>query len=362
MKLTLLIIFLLATYFTRAQLKIINKQFYVTGKIIGQENGIVSLSYINSEGKQVKDSCFLQNGNFYFRGEIIEPTLAVLRGAIKSLADDDPNSAGVYLEPGKITAIAEKNHFNEIKIIGSKTQSEYEALQRKYETVSHESDSAYEKFAEINYLFITTHPDSYVSAFQLALYATRWSVDTVRMLYNRLKPKIQESLYGKDVSKTINGIDNNSSGKIAKIFTNQDINGQSINLLNFRGKYVLLDFWASWCIPCRQGTPHLIQLFKKYHDEGLNIIGVSDDDNVKAWKMAIEKEGVGIWYNILSVIKINSTGHTNKTNKYESISEKFGIHVLPTKILIDKSGLIIGRYTGIEEEPMLDKKLKEVFK
>ncbi len=352
------LIFLLATYFTKAQLAIINKQFYFTGKISGQKNGIVSLSYINSEGKQVKDSCLLHYGNFSFKGKIIEPTLATLKGTVKSIADDDPNSASFYLEPGNITAIVKKNHLKEIKITGSKTQEEYETLQKKYETVDNKSDSAYEKFSKISYKFISTHPNSYISAFQLSLYKTRWPLDSVRLLYNQLSPVVQKSFYGKEVVESINEIDNNSVGKMAKPFKGIDINGESISLSSFKGKYVLLDFWASWCVPCRQGTPHLMELFKKYHDRGLDIIGVSDDDDIEAWKMAVGKDKVGIWHNILSGIKINNTGEINES---PWISKNFGIHVLPTKILIDKRGIIIGRYTGTEEEPALDEKLGGIF-
>ncbi|HEY5464673.1 MAG TPA: TlpA disulfide reductase family protein [Hanamia sp.] len=361
MKIIFLAIFLLATYFTRAQLKIINKQFHFSGKIIGQKNGTVSLSYINNEGKQVKDSCFLQNGNFYFKGEIIEPTLAVLRGAIKSLADDDPNSAGFYLEPGNITAIVEKNHFNKIRIRGSKTQREFEMLQKKYEVIdnTNTADSAYEKIAKINYEFITIHPDSYISAFQLALYKTRWSIDSVCMLYDKLNPKIQESFYGKDVAETINAIKNNTPGKMAKPFTSIDINGESVSLSNFRGRYVLLDFWASWCAPCRQGNPHLIELFKKYHDKGFNILGVSEDYNTGAWKTAIRKDGIDIWHNMLGLKK----DRNGKIDDKKGIDKIYGVQTLPTKILIDPNGIIIGRYggTGGEDESNLDIRLKEIF-
>ena len=247
-----------------------NKNFVLTGKLIGQLHGYVSLSYINSEGKQIKDSSLLQKGAFYFKGNIHEPTVAILRGSVNSIADDDPNAAGFFLEPDKMTAIAEKNNFKKIKITGSHTQKENEMLQKECEGIDNSSDSAYEAFSNLSYQFIYTHPNSYVSVFQLALYETRWPLDTVRMLYNGLNPKIRKSFYGKDIAESINEIDNNLPGKIAKPFTAININGQSINLSDFKGKYVLLDFWASWCVPCRQGNPHLIELFKRYHDRGLD--------------------------------------------------------------------------------------------
>ncbi len=357
MRIIFLVIFLLATYFTKAQLTIINKQFYFTGKISGQKNGIVSLSYINSEGKQVRDSCLLHYGNFSFKGKIIEPTLATLKGTIKSIADDDPNSASFYLEPGNITAIVEKNNFKKIKVTGSKTQKEFEMLQKKYDAITDGSDSAYEKFSVINNDFIITYPNSYVSSFLLVLYATRWPLDSIRMLFSRLSPSIQKSFYGKKVLESINEIDNNTTGKVSKPFTAIDINGASISLSNFKGKYVLLDFWASWCVPCREGTPQLIQLFKKYHKKGLEIIGISDDYNTEAWKIAVEKDSISIWYNILSGANLQT-----EIDDTSQINKKYGVQVLPTKFLIDRTGMIIGRYTGTDEEPALAEKLKAIFK
>lgn len=360
MKNTFLFIFFYLLFSSaQAQRAITNQQFYLNGKIIDQLNGVVSLLYFDNKGKEIKDSCVLNNGNFFFEGHISEPTLAALKGAIKSISDDDPNSTHFYLEPGKMTAVLEKDHFNKMKILGSKTQKEFEMLQTKYDNIDITSDSAYEKFSKVNYKFVATHPDSYVSAFQLALYETRWPLDSVRQLYNQFNPKIQKSFYGKEVAESVNDVDSNSPGRIAKSFTAKDIIGNSINLSDFKCKYVLLDFWASWCVPCRQGNPHLIELFKKYHHRGLNIIGISDDDNIEAWKTAVKKDKVGIWYNILSELKMNI--NTGKIGVSQSISKEFGIHVLPTKILIDKNGVIIGRYKGTEDEPGLDKKLSEIF-
>ena len=93
-----------------------------------------------------------------------------------------------------------------------------------------------EKFSKVNYKFVATHPDSYVSAFQLALYETRWPLDSVRQLYNQFNPKIQKSFYGKEVAESVNDVDSNSPGRIAKSFTAKDIIGNSINLSDFKCK------------------------------------------------------------------------------------------------------------------------------
>lgn len=358
MKIKFLMIFLFSTYSSSAQLKTI-KPFYLTGEISGQKNGIVSLSYLNPEGKRVIDSCLIKNGNFYFEGEISEPTIASLRGPVKSIADSDPNCASFFLEPENIAVLVEKDHFKDIKVSGSKTQKDFENLHSKYNNIQKESDSLFEIFGKINRDFIKSHPNSYVSSFHLSLYKGFWPIDSVRMLYQGLSTKIQNSQYGKEVAKRIHEIEANSIGDSAKQIIANDINGNPINLSDFRGKYVLLDFWASWCVPCRKESPHLIELFKKYHGQGLEVIGIADDsNNPDAWKNAIEKDGVNIWYNVLNGLETVTNGRFDRS---DLISTKYGVHIFPTKILIDKEGILIGRYKGAESQQELDKKLNEIF-
>jgi thiol-disulfide isomerase/thioredoxin len=258
-----------------------------------------------------------------------------------------------------MTATVTYDHFKEIKITGSKTQLEYEMLQKKYDAIDKNSDSLYEKFSNVTREFIINHPSSYVSAFHLSLYKTRWSIDSVKSLYTKLSPSMQNSFYGKEVKETIDEIENNSVGRKAKEFKTVDINGKEISLSDFKGKYVLLDFWGSWCVPCRQSMPHLIDLFRKYHDSGLEIIGVAEEDDSTdlAWRAAVKKDKTYIWYNVLST----PLTADQKIKNSSSIVKKFGVKVFPTKILIDPTGVIIGRYRGTADESALDKKLSELF-
>jgi thiol-disulfide isomerase/thioredoxin len=129
-----------------------------------------------------------------------------------------------------------------------------------------------------------------------------------------------------------------------------------------KGKYVLIDFWASWCVPCRKSMPHVKELYDRYKDKGLEVIGVSDDDrDTAAWVKAVAKDGTGIWHNVLRGLDWDKLRKNEKNDK--DISDKFGIHSLPTKILIDRNGMIIGRYDkGTEEEAAaMDKKMAEML-
>lgn len=123
---------------------------------------------------------------------------------------------------------------------------------------------------------------------------------------------------------------------------------------------MLVDFWASWCVPCRKGNPHLKELYSQYKAKGFEVIGISDDDrDHDAWKKAVAKDGLP-WQHVLRGLKYDAVKGFDKTN---DISELFGIHSLPTQVLIDPSGKIIARYgEGAAAHEDLDKKLAEVFK
>ncbi len=154
-----------------------DNQFTFTGKITEPQHPYVYLGYIDKDGKEIKDSCALHEGNFYFKGNINEPTKAYLKGNLKFMDDaENPNITDFYLEPKPITASLSYNHFKEIKITGSKAQLEYEKLNKQYAAIDKNSDSLYEKFSKVSYQFIAAHPDSYVSLFSFPFKKQSWPI------------------------------------------------------------------------------------------------------------------------------------------------------------------------------------------
>lgn len=217
----------------------------------------------------------------------------------------------------------------------------------------------YEEMGKITDRFIATHIDSYVTAGQLRYKVSSMTYPEAQAAYDRLGERVKKSRLAAEIRAEIRKLRMGSPGSPAARFAKADIHGEMFDLNDLKGKYVIIDFWASWCVPCRKSNPHLKELYRKYKDQGLEVVCVSDDDsNEEKWRAAVEKDDIGMFRHVLRGLK--QVG--NEFDRSQDISEKYGIHSLPTKILIDREGIIVGRYGGGgESHEKMDEKLKEVF-
>ncbi len=378
-----------------AQKNHLQNSFVFNGKVLGQDTGFIRLSYVNANGEYIRDTAFLKNGNFTFTGFISEPTSAFLKGNIKSSSVDDINLTEIFLEATNMRGTIKLNDFKHIKMTGSHTQNEFkilykqeepilkemESLMMEYSTISktyeNESNEAAKmnlrektmaikkrldpfknELREIELNFIWTHSMSYVSPFLMPPYLTDLSLDSLKLFYKNWHPSIQKCRTGKFVADEIRKKELSAIGTRAQDFTTKDINSNSLSLSNFKGKsYVLLDFWASWCSPCRKSNPHLRQLYSKYHLKGFEIIGISIDTSKSAWAEAISKDSIDIWYHVLGAKDFENQTDNDIVKKYE-------IPFIPVQILIDKEGVIVAKWNGQskENEADLENMLLEIFK
>jgi len=394
MRLTYTLMLLLFVQLTDAQGT--KNQFTLEGKLTGKPVDSVIVSYRAENGKYSELLLPVVKQQFLLKGNIKEPVMASMyfknAGEIIPREMVEGRRLAFYLEPGngtetkKITVMGDPQKVNEMKISGSKTQCEFEelnaetaAVRKEMEPVlialrkekDHEKNAEIreqltpfnERITKITYQFFLDHPNSYVTADRMIYYVSSLPLESLKKVYANFNPEIRKTdnvmKFAADLKKIESGI----PGSMAADFTTTDINGNKLSLSSFKGKYVLLDFWASWCVPCRKGNPHLIELYNKYHAKGFEIIGVSDDDRKpELWKAAVATDHIGIWNHVLRGLdmELRMKNLPNPTD----ISDGFGIHVLPTKILIDRTGKIIGRYGdsigGSEEE--MDKILASLFK
>lgn len=355
--------------------------FVLQGKVKGMESGKLYLVYTDSLGNQIRDSAMIKNGKFGFRGGISEPTNAWLAKSL-GMSMDENGFIACWLEPGVMSVEFSAGDMKNYVLTGSVTNDEEQLLKKQQEPVmkemealqqayrdekNHEKAAAikeqmepyYDQMAEIARQFIKQHPDSYVSVQQLYYKTGSMTYEDALAAYNGLSDRVKNSRTGVELQEEIEKLRMGSPGSPAAVFSKTDINGKQFDMAGLKGKYVILDFWASWCVPCRKSNPHLKELYEKYKADGLEVVCVADDDrNEEKWKAAVEKDGIGMFKHVLRGLEWTD-GRPDRTN---DISELYGIHSLPTKILIDREGIIVGRYGGgggTQED--MDQKLKEIF-
>jgi len=368
------------------------QQFTLSGILSGTPDGPAMLSYHDDDGNYHRDSSVIQNGSFTFKGSVnnvteaylsLNPSSAKYRGGY--------NGVIVFLEPGSaIMATGKYDNLTGMQFSGSRLQAEanaYNGMRAEVDGLNqplidrtiherakllalmavkaprHKQDSVnviYSDLLEQHSTarfkalkkFIAENPDATVSALELYSYKIDLGLPATKRLYGLLTPQVQSQKYGKLVGDYLSALAENGAGKEAKAFTAVDVNGKSISLADFKGKYVILDFWGSWCVPCRDAVPHLKELYSKYHAAGLDVLAIAVDDKPEAWKKAIETDGTGLWYNIMQDPDVK--------NKPTQINTRYDVHLFPTKILVGKDGVIIDRY--VDDVSLLDKKLAELFK
>ena len=340
--------------------------FSINGKSISDTfSGKMYLSYeINGAGHL--DSCQIENGLFNFSGNILHPVFAILRNGY--------GRKDLFIDPKPMTILCKDSQLKEVELLGSKSEYEYgkidkqlSAINNRWKVVLDTLDAIslrnitqfqelkdwvllpyFEEFRKAYLDFFKEYPQSFVTAYFLSqdvigMNQGVFPTDSLQAYYNRLRTPVKNSWYGKKIIEELAKRKVAVPGMEAFNFIQADINGRALSLSSFRGKYILLDFWGSWCVPCRKGNPHLKELYYHYKDKGFDIIGIAKDDNTKdAWIKAVEKDRLP-WHQILC----------------ESLDIKYSITSYPTKILIDKQGLIIGRFG--EDEIELDQQLSSIF-
>ena len=354
--------------------------FTLRGEIAGMDGKKMYLVYDAGDGQNTVDSTVVENGRFAFRGKVDAVSSALLANDLRRMQIGSSTFTILWLEPADMAFACPTGDLREFTMTGSRTQDEQAELDRLKAAVTEEMqplaeaaaaarDEAereammekmrplQEKAQAVEQEFMRSHPDSYVSL-QLLMYQTsRMDYEEARAIYDGFSDRVKACRMAAQVLAEINALQLGVPGTEAYPFETTDIDGKPFRLADLRGKVVLLDFWASWCAPCRASNPHLKDLYAEYKDKGFEIVCIADDDSsLDAWHKAIEKDGIGAFRHVLRGLKWKD----GKPDKSTDISDRYGIHFLPTKILVDKDGMIIGRYGGGEEE-QLDAKLAEIF-
>lgn len=307
------------------------------------------------------DSSRILNGQFQFK----IPRSSTEKSRLFTIATRSyDNYKSFWIDDTDIIFSAVKGNFKNALISGSKSQQLNEAYLRSTDPLVIEIDSLRRNFGDtdslmlrktnqlveelkqINIRFIEQNRRSAVSAYVLQMNCIQWGVPLSRRLYAALSPEHQKTKYGEFVKKYITYHKDIAVGKNYVDFVQMNVEGKPVKLSSFQGKYILLEFWASWCGPCRKENPALVQLYERYKEQGFEIVAVSLDVNKQQWINAIVKDSL-TWPN-LSDLK----GADNIP------ALMYGVYGIPDNFLINPEGKIIAKnLRGIS----LERKLKKLF-
>lgn len=350
-----------------------NKKYTISGDVKDNryENTYVYLKEINEEVKksseqpnQAKDSALITNGKFSFNG--IAERMAILSLDFTKL-DGEKMAKSVLLvaEPGEInvlidstsstikgtakndeyqTFITEMRNFQEKKKV---LYNQYRENDGKDKELEEQLDTQYENIdkeeKEVVYNFIKANINEPLGIYLFQRNGSMLESDKTKWLLATLPDEKREYESIKKLDSYVKAIENTAKGKHFVEIKGEDPNGNTIALSDYagKGKYVLIDFWASWCSPCRKDMPELVKLYGQYKNKGLEIVGVSLDRDKESWLAGLNSMKM-TWPQITDLKFWEAQG-----------AQDYAVRSIPHTVLIDKDGTIIAR--GLRGEELADK-------
>lgn len=383
MKKLLFALFVASTAFVSCEKSLGENEYEVTGTI-GDTIYNGKKVFLEKQGGYMGfvpvDTAVVENGKFIFKDTVSSPSLHFI-----SFEDNPQEKANFILESGRITInintdtiykSVQGGSFNNEKLhdyytkttasnkkmrdfqtenqsVMMKARQENDTatmnqLQKDYEAITKDIETT-------NTEFVKNNPKAYINVFIVKQLLSSGNTDRaeVEELYNNLDASVKETKDGKEIEEMLTKMKESeeaqakvSVGKVAPDFSAANPEGETVSLKESMGKVTIIDFWASWCGPCRKENPNVVAMYNELHNKGLNIIGVSLDKSADAWKKAIADDN-------LTWTHISHLKHWD-----DPIAAQYGVRSIPATFILDENGTIVAKNLRGEE---LKAKVKELL-
>ena len=343
-----------------------NPQYTISGRVIDATESVVYLARLKGNDAEYLDSTTMKNGKFELTGSVdIPENLYVVIG-------DDDNYFSIFMSNDIINVLADVDSLNKAEIEGAPYQTELENFNRSLEPIIAQKEELYKKYKEASenddsetmdiidtkweeldaeekntmIQYVKTNTNSPIGPFLIRQKTYLFELNELEDVDNVYDKSLDNSPYVIYLRDRIAGLKKVAVGKNYSELTMLDTSSNTTNISDYEGKYLLIDFWASWCGPCRLENPNLVKAYNKYRNENFEIIGVSFDSNADRWKKAIVDDN-------LEWIQMSDLKGWECAAKYV-----YMINSIPSNVLIDPNGVIIAKnLRGVE----LQNKLTELF-
>ncbi|MEO6136641.1 MAG: TlpA disulfide reductase family protein [Ginsengibacter sp.] len=326
--------------------------FVITGKLEKIKSGTINLN-IYEQGKTINLSTQIEDGNFKFTGLVPSPNFATL-----TIPERKNDFFTFYIEPISISIVGRGDSLKLLMVKNSPVNDDDKLLKNRMDIILRReaaNSAIYEKaYKEKNTAildsleeldneilkekrkvvadFVKDNPGSMRGAMAIVENFSYYAeANDVEPIFNLLDKKIKNSAKGKEIKKMIDVYASVAVGNKAPEINQLTTDSIRLSLSSLKGNYVLIDFWASWCGPCRRENPNIVKAFKQFSDKGFTVLGVSYDTKKQNWIKAIKDDNLN-WHQVSTL-----NGWENET------SALYGIKAIPSNVLIDKDGIIIAK-------------------